>query len=189
MRHLKPLLLQLALSLILAACPSPPQVDESHRETGLVIHVFDGDTLLVRINNSEEKVRLLGIDTPETDGPYTKAEPLGEKASRLTKKLVFNKSVTLVYGGTSRRDKHGRLLAHVIMPDGRVLNEILLKEGMAEFFRKFRYTRKERYKKLEAEARRSCKGIWRLRPPCSTKKSYRPQKLHKLVRLRDRRPA
>ncbi|VAX17524.1 hypothetical protein MNBD_NITROSPINAE02-392 [hydrothermal vent metagenome] len=135
-------------------------------ESGLVTRVYDGDTIAVNINGKENKVRLLGIDTPEKKGPYTKEEPMSADASRRTAQLALNKIVTLVYGGETLRDRYKRLLAHVILPDGRTLNEILLKEGLAEVFRKFRYSNKALYFRLQKEARRMCVGIWKMRGQC-----------------------
>ncbi|MGK7345206.1 MAG: thermonuclease family protein [Candidatus Nitrospinota bacterium M3_3B_026] len=126
----------------------------------MVKKVFDGDTLLVLIGGREEKVRLLGIDTPETDGPYTSLEPLGEEAKERAAELALGKKVGLVYGGTTLRDKYGRLLAYVHLPDGRVLNEALLEEGLAEAYRRFSHPRKSFYVYLEWKAWVERKGIW-----------------------------
>ncbi len=134
---------------------------------GLVVHVYDGDTILVSLGGKKIKVRLLGIDAPEKEGPYTKKEPLGEEARRRVIELALRKKVALIYEGDSLKDRYGRYLAHVILPDGRTLNEILLKEGLAEAYRKFRYSRKKRYRKLEAKAKAACRGIWRLRKICA----------------------
>ncbi|VAX20948.1 hypothetical protein MNBD_NITROSPINAE04-319 [hydrothermal vent metagenome] len=160
----KPVLFWLAFALALApalACygqaqaPWPP-------EHGFVVHVYDGDTILVVSGKEKMKIRLLGIDTPEKQGPYTKAEPLGEEAGRRMTELALRKKVTLIYGGDSLKDRYGRYLAHVILPDGRSLNEIMLKEGLAEAYRKFGYTRKKLYRRLEAKAKSACLGIWKL---------------------------
>jgi len=134
--------------------------------SGLVTRVFDGDTILVKIGGIEEKVRLLGIDCPEKNGPYTSLEPFGNEAWKRTEELALGKRVRLVYGGESLRDKYNRLLAHVILPDGRVLNEILLSEGLAVHYRKFKYTHKKRYMAIEAEARRACRGLWSRKRHC-----------------------
>jgi len=158
----KPVLLWLALALAptltsygQTPAPQPPK-------QGFVIYVYDGDTILVISGGKKMKIRLLGVDTPEKDGPYTKAEPLGQEAGRRVAELALRKKVTLIYGGDTLKDKYGRYLAHVILPDGRTLNEILLKEGLAEAYRKFGYSRKKLYRRLEANARTACLGIWKL---------------------------
>lgn len=158
----KPVLLWLAFSLASALPSSGQTLTSEPPEHGLIIHVYDGDTILVSSAGKKMKVRLLGIDAPEKEGPYTKAEPLGEEAGRRATALALRKKVTLIYGGDSLKDKHGRYLAHVILPDGRTLNEIMLEEGLAEAYRKFKYSRKKRYHKLEAKAKAACRGIWKV---------------------------
>ncbi len=161
----------LSIALWLSAAPaSHSQTPAPAPEKALVVHVFDGDTILISSRGRKLKVRLLGIDAPEKEGPYTKAEPLGEEAGRRATALALRKKVTLIYGGDSLKDKHGRYLAHVILPDGRTLNEIMLEEGLAEAYRKFKYSRKKRYHKLEAKAKAACRGIWRLREVCADSK-------------------
>jgi len=130
-------------------------------QSGIVTYVYDGDTIQTLLGGRKYKVRLLGIDTPETDGPYTKAEPLGEKAKARTKQLALGKKVTLEFGADSLRDKYNRLLAHVTLPDGRCLNQLLIQEGLAEAFHRGSYTRKKLYHKLEAEARKHRLGVWK----------------------------
>ena len=130
-------------------------------KSGYVEKVFDGDTILVESGGRNYKVRLLGVDTPEVDGPYTRQEPFGPQASAMTKSLALGKRVKLVYGGKDIMDKHGRLLAYVILPDGRDLNMILIREGLAEAFHSTKYTNKKLYHKLEKEAREAGKGLWR----------------------------
>lgn len=129
-------------------------------QNAYVKHVFDGDTVLVWLNRREEKVRLLGIDTPEKNGPYTKAEFLGATASDRTCELALAKKVTLIFGGDRLRDRYGRLLAYVILPDGKSLNEILLQEGLARAYKKFRHDKKQDFIRLEREAKKRGIGIW-----------------------------
>ncbi len=161
----------LSIALWLAAAPaSHSQTPAPAPEKALVVHVFDGDTILISSRGRKLKVRLLGIDAPEKEGPYTKAEPLGAEAGRRAARLVLRKKVTLVYGGDTLTDKYGRLLAHVVLPDGRTLNEIMLEEGLAEAFHKFNYSRKKLYHRLEAESKAACRGIWKLRKVCADSK-------------------
>lgn len=131
----------------------------------IVTRVVDGDTIVVMLNGSKTKVRLQGVNTPEKDGPYTKAQPMNQAATRRTKELAENKTVTLLSGGKDETDKYGRLLAYVVLPDGRTLNEILIKEGLAEVYRRFNYSEKTRYIAMETEAKAACKGIWKLKEP------------------------
>lgn len=155
-------MLWIALSVVTAVCSYAQSPTFRPPEDGLTIFVYDGDTILVNVGGKKIKVRLLGINAPEKEGPYTKNEPLGDEARQRVIELALRKKVTLIYEGDSLKDKYGRYLAHVILPGGRTLNEILLKEGLAKAYRKFKYSRKKRYRKLEAKAKADCLGIWKL---------------------------
>jgi endonuclease YncB( thermonuclease family) len=84
--------------------------------------IIDGDTIQVLYASEKIKVRLWGIDTPEYHQGYSKV------AKKLTSGLVRNTSITLEIMDW---DKYGRMVAIVTMEDGRVLNEELLKSGLA----------------------------------------------------------
>jgi len=129
-----------------------------------VVNVFDGDTLLVESRGRQYKIRVLGINTPEVDGPYRKAEPFGKEASARTKELAMGKKITLEYGGQDKADKFGRLLAYVTLPDGQDLGRILISEGLAEAFHHAQYSRKRLYHDLEAKAKLSRLGMWKEKP-------------------------
>ena len=92
-----------------------------------VRYVIDGDTIVLR---NGTKVRYKGINTPEIPHKDSPGEPFGWKATKRNRKLVQNKYVTLVQDD-EKRDRFGRLLAYVFLPDGRMVNEILVREGMA----------------------------------------------------------
>jgi micrococcal nuclease len=159
-KSLVALIVFLFASALSVCCAQGGRLEESK---AYVIHVIDGDTIVVMLNGAKQKVRLQGVNTPEKDGPYTRAEPMNETATRRAKELSEQKTVTLVFGGKERMDKYGRLLAYVVLPDGRVLNEILIKEGLAEVYRRFEYSEKRRYLAMEAQAKAACKGIWKLK--------------------------
>jgi micrococcal nuclease len=74
--------------------------------------VIDGDTIEVRINNRTEKVRFIGVDTPETVHPTKGEEPYGREASDYTKSQLNDQSVGLEFD-VEKRDRYGRLLAYV----------------------------------------------------------------------------
>jgi len=131
-----------------------------HPTSGMVTYVFDGDTMKVESGGIFFKVRVLGIDTPEVSGPYTRAEPFGRMASERTKALALGKRVGLEYDSKKQKDKHGRLLAYVTLPDGRDLGRLLISEGLAEAFHSTRYGRKTLYHNLESQARKARLGIW-----------------------------
>lgn len=122
-------------------------------------YVIDGDTIIVIIDGKKEKVRLIGVDTPETDSPYTKEEPFGREASAFTKRITEGKTVRLEYG-RQRRGKYGRILAYVYLEDGTFLNAELIKQGYGTLFRKFPFKYRDEFKQYELEARENKKGLW-----------------------------
>jgi len=138
--------------------------------SGLVTWIYDGDTIKVE---NIGKVRLLGIDTPEyqsssRDSFYTrrfhiKTQKLREISQRVKKYLVRNlkgKRVKLKLDLTER-DKYGRLLAYVYLPNGKMLNQILLEKGLASVFRRYNFRYKQNFLKIEKRARRERVGLWK----------------------------
>lgn len=123
-------------------------------------YVIDGDTIIVIIDGKNEKVRLIGVDTPEVNSPYTKEEPFGREASAFTKHIAEKKKVQLEYG-RQKRDKYGRLLAYVYLEDGTFLNAELVKRGYAEVFRKYPFTYRDEFIHYEKEAKENKMGLWR----------------------------
>jgi micrococcal nuclease len=123
-------------------------------------YVIDGDTIIVIIDGKKEKVRLIGVDAPETGGPYTKKEPFGREASAFTKKMTEGGNVKLEYDW-QKRDKFGRLLAYVYLEDGTFLNAELIKQGYGTVFRKFSFKYRDDFIRYELEARENKRGLWR----------------------------
>ena len=140
-----------------------------------VTRVYDGDTFRCKLENGEEiKVRLIGIDTPESRRnrkAYRDAEKsgksveeivrLGKKASAFTKKLIPPGTVVYLETDVQIHDRYGRLLAYVYLPDGRMLNEVLVREGYATVYTfppNVRYA--ERFVKLQREAMEEGRGLW-----------------------------
>ena len=98
-----------------------------------VIRVVDGDTMVINIEGSETKVRLIGVDTPESvatgDNEYKNCEE-GKVASDYTKSLIEGQKVYIEYD-LNPNDDYGRTLAYVYMSDGSMLNKVLLEKGYA----------------------------------------------------------
>ncbi|QEC47510.1 thermonuclease family protein [Baekduia soli] len=96
-----------------------------------VARVVDGDTLLVRVGGARERVRLIGIDTPESVKPGTPVQCYGREASAATRRLLDGRDVRLV-ADAEPRDRFGRLLAYVYRePDGLLVNTELARLGFA----------------------------------------------------------
>ena len=129
----------LALFLAVGACR--PAAAANHSPSPLtprglqatITHVVDGDTVEVRLAGTEEVVRLIGVDTPETVKPNSPVECFGPEASARTKALLPDGTSVLLLGDEERRDVYGRLLAYVfLVDDGTFVNLSLVQEGMGD---------------------------------------------------------
>jgi micrococcal nuclease len=123
-----------------------------------VVGVSDGDTIKVRLNGVTERVRVIGIDTPELASKDCFAQ---EAASRM-QSLVQSKSVRLVADATQAdRDRYGRLLRHVQLADGRSVAQILIAGGFGKEYTYDRaYAGQAAYRKAQEAARTAHRGIW-----------------------------
>ena len=118
--------------------------------TGKVIGVSDGDTIKVLYQDTQIKIRLYGIDAPE------KNQDFGTKAKLFASHLVFGKDVTV---RLIKKERYGRMIGEVWLLDGRSLNQELVKEGYAWWYKSFAPKDKE-LERLQAEARTAKKGLW-----------------------------
>ncbi|MBN1333335.1 MAG: thermonuclease family protein [Synergistales bacterium] len=130
-----------------------------------VVDVIDGDTITISINDKLERLRYLGIDTPELHHPQRGVEELGVAAFLFNKGLVLNRVVSLELD-VLERDKYGRLLAYVWLKDGnnaRMVNEELVRSGFAlplTIPPNLKYT--ELISRAFAHARAEKRGLWKL---------------------------
>jgi micrococcal nuclease len=98
---------------------------------GRVVQVVDGDTIHVQLGGRREKVRYIGVDTPETKHPTKGVQCFGHRASAFNARLVGGERVRLVRD-VEERDRYGRLLAYVYrMRDGLFVNAELARLGYA----------------------------------------------------------
>jgi endonuclease YncB( thermonuclease family) len=95
--------------------------------SGKVVSVLDGDTIDILHNKRAKQIRLNGIDAPE------KGQAFGQKAKQFVSEQAFGKEVTVKTFGL---DKYGRTIGDVFLPDGRMLNEELVREGLAWWYTK-----------------------------------------------------
>lgn len=130
----------------------------------VVIRVVDGDTLVVTRRAGSERVRLIGINAPESVDPRRGVQCFGREAARRAAELARGKSVYLATDPSqSRIDDHGRLLAYVWLPDGRMLNLRLLAEGYANEYtydRAHPYAFQESFRAARDDAARLELGLW-----------------------------
>lgn len=124
-----------------------------------VARVVDGDTLLLA---NGARVRLIGADTPETVKPGEPVQPWGPEATKFTKEFVAAGTVRLQLD-RERIDRFGRFLAYVWVDD-RMLNEELIRAGLARARLEFRYSSvmKTRFRRAQQEAKAAGRGIWSL---------------------------
>ena len=125
----------------------------------------DGDTVKVNIDNPTEdlsrleKIRMIGVDTPETVHPQKPVEYFGKKASEFTKKRLLHKTVYLAFDW-NLRGKYGRLLAYIYLADGTCHNAEIIKQGYGHAYTVFPFQFLDEFRKLEREAREKRRGLW-----------------------------
>lgn len=137
-----------AVVFSLGVVPAVPEVHE-------VVRVIDGDTVIVRLGTDLERVRLVGVDSPETY-PKSRTEPYGPEATAFMTELLAGAYVSLDLADTPR-DRYGRLLATVYLQDGRDAGLLLLQAGLAEPF----MTDRPEYSAASLGARSVAKGLWK----------------------------
>lgn len=138
------------------AVPLPSQKTSGAKEDTLVTRVIDGDTIEIE---GGQKIRYIGIDTPETSDPRTGVQCYGKEATSKNKALVEGKKVRLEKD-VSETDKYGRLLRYVFIGD-QLINEVLVKEGYAfssPYPPDIKYQSK--FDTAEKYARKNDKGLW-----------------------------
>jgi len=114
-----------------------------------VVAIKDGDTIELLRNGQTITVRLYGVDSPE------KTQDFGQRAKQFTSDLAFGKTVRLI---EHNKDRYGRTVGTIILPDGRNLNEELVSNGFAWHYKD--YSKDVKLANLEADARRFKRGLW-----------------------------
>lgn len=152
LRFLRSPLARLALSLAGLLLVTGSATAEEFR--GRVVGVADGDTITVLRDGRGVTVRLAGIDAPEHRQAYS------QRAKEFAAALAHGRTVTVRVAG---RDRYGRVLGEVLLPDGRSLNQELVRAGLAWWFR--RHSHDSRLARLEEEARERRRGLWADRAP------------------------
>lgn len=130
-----------------------------------VTKVDDGDTIEVEIDRKTERVRMIGVNTPETVDPKRPIQCYGPEASKFTKAFLSHQSVRLERDATrpnEDRDKYQRLLRYVFLADGTNVNEVLISGGFGQeyTYQNQRYEHQAEFKAAEAEAKEQGKGLW-----------------------------
>lgn len=137
-----------SLSLLLVLCF--PSFSTASDFSGRVVAILDGDTIEVLHSRTTERIRLAGIDCPE------KKQPFGQRAKQTTSTLSFGHDVTVHRAG---KDRYGRTIGAVELPDGTNLNYELVRQGWCWWY--WKYVPDEIFLAvLEMRAREAKKGLW-----------------------------
>lgn len=127
-----------------------------------VTAVSDGDTVKVKVDDKVETIRLIGVDTPETVDPRKQVQCYGKEASDYSKSMLTGKSVGLERDDSqAERDKYGRLLRYIVLPDGSNFNKQLISQGYAfEYTYSTPYKYQADFKAAQLAASNAGLGLW-----------------------------
>lgn len=139
--------------------------NEHVRATGTVYcveHVVDGDTLDLNMDGKRVRVRLIGINTPETVDPRRAVECFGKEASNRAKEILSGKWVSVESDPSQDAyDKYGRKLLYVYTADGTLFNQQMIADGYAyEYTYRYPYKYQQEFKAAEHDARTHERGLW-----------------------------
>lgn len=146
-------------AVLSTSCAPTSSSPISGRSSATVTRVVDGDTVIARVGGQELRVRLIGIDTPETVAPDQPVECFGPAASAFTHRRLEGRDVELEFD-VERLDRYGRTLAYVWL-GGELFNETLVREGYAlvtTFPPDVRYV--DRFVAAQRAAREQHLGVW-----------------------------
>ena len=128
-----------------------------------VAYVVDGDTVDVILNGEQIRVRLVGINTPETVDPRKPVECFGKEASDKAKEILKEGDAVFLETDSSQTkyDKYGRFLAYIFLADGTSFNKFMIAEGFAhEYTYRTPYKYQKEFRLAESKARLATKGLW-----------------------------
>ncbi len=127
-----------------------------------VARVIDGDTIDVRVGALTERVRILGMNTPETVDPRKPPQCFGKEASDRAKKILSGVRVRLEADPSQDdRDRYGRILRYVFLADGTNFEFAMIRDGYAfEYTFHSAYKYQPQFKAAAAEAKSAKRGLW-----------------------------
>jgi endonuclease YncB( thermonuclease family) len=134
-----------------------------HGKTVRCVNSVDGDTLDLALADHDQprtRVRLWGVDTPETVRPNYPVEHFGPEASKFTLRATHNVPVGVELLAHKTRDKYGRLLAYITLPDGTDLAAELIRRGLGYADTRFKHPRRREYIDLMKQAIHQRRGLW-----------------------------
>jgi len=135
--------------------PPPPPPPTYGKYNAFCIGVIDGDTIIVLLNGIEERVRLVGVDTPEVGQCFS------NEATNFTRGMLENKSVVLEDDKTSlERDVYGRILSYVYAPGNTMANRELVRLGYGIAYIAYPFRYQSEFVSLESSSKNSQIGLW-----------------------------
>ena len=149
---------------LLTPTPKGTDADKYHKQLFTVVNVVDGDTVDIDIADGEydhTRIRLLGVDTPETKNPRTGKMYYGREASDYAARTLQGKDVTVIIDTVSDvRDRYNRLLGYIEI-EGRVFNEDLVRLGYGYADLRFKHSQLNRYASMQEKAVEQEVGLWK----------------------------
>ena len=128
-----------------------------------VSEYIDGDTIVVDMNGSDEKLRFIGVDTPETHDPRKAVQCYGQAAAGFTKNMIAKQGGRVRLEAdplNTNRDRYGRLLRYIYLPDGALVNAEIIKQGYGFAYTGFPFTKTDEFINYQKQARQGSLGLW-----------------------------
>lgn len=167
MNHLKKagIILVLGITIILVRNYESRRNIEISQDSQLnaeLVRVVDGDTIIVSIDNNDERVRIIGINTPESVKPNSPVECFGKESSaHITNLLNQSGNLRIETDPTQdTRDRNGRLLAHVFVGDVNIAQQMIADGYGYEYTYRVPYIYQSEYRSAEKDARENKRGLW-----------------------------
>lgn len=159
-----PIVMSFVLAFTLGSCDrieldDSSEVGSPSRTPARVTHVIDGDTVRAIVGGDEVTIRLIGIDTPETDGPFTDLECYGEEATAYARDRLDDQQIGLEFD-VERTDRYDRMLAYLWLGD-ELVNESILAQGAGVLLTiPPNVAHVERFEDAQRVAREDERGLW-----------------------------
>ena len=159
--YLNQIILSVLVSLNTLAADVLPSTSINLVQNGTVVRVVDGDTIEVYQDGKIEKIRLIGVNTPETVDPRKDVQCYGLEASVFLKKELLGQQVLLESDNSQQmKDTYGRLLRYAYLK-GKNINQKIIEEGYGfEYTYKTPYKFQKEFKESEEKAKKEEKGLW-----------------------------